>query len=102
MRLMLVWLSPAFRPLTRSPSQPRGLRAFSTTGSTEAAFFLATGQLRSLSEQQLVDCSTANHGCYGGIMEEGFQYIIKNKGIEDLACLWYHDAYYDYLYHYAY
>jgi C1A family cysteine protease len=56
--------------------------AFSTTGSVEGAYFLATGALRSLSEQQLVDCSTQNKGCSGGIMEEAFKYIEANKGID--------------------
>jgi hypothetical protein len=59
--------------------------AFSTTGSTEGVYFLATGALRSLSEQQLVDCAGGkfgNKGCQGGIMEKGYQYIIANKGID--------------------
>ena len=63
-----------------------GCWAFSTTGSVEGAYFLATGQLRSLSEQQLIDCSTkGNKGCQGGIMEAAFQYIMANGGIDSEA-----------------
>lgn len=56
--------------------------AFSSTGAVEAAEFIKTGKLTSLSEQSLLDCSGSygNQGCNGGLMNHAFEFI-KAKGI---------------------
>jgi len=53
--------------------------AFSSISSIESAYAISTGKLVSLSEQQLVDCSTSfgNQGCSGGLFVPSFKYAEK-------------------------
>ncbi|XP_066979395.1 crustapain-like [Macrobrachium rosenbergii] len=58
--------------------------AFSAVSSLESFHFIETGELVSLSEQNLVDCSTdyGNYGCGGGWPFQAYQYIMDNNGID--------------------
>jgi len=57
--------------------------AFSTTGSLECDYAIKTGVLTSLSEQQLVDCSSSygNYGCDGGWYYYAWNYAAAEGGL---------------------
>ncbi|XP_078170360.1 cysteine protease XCP2-like [Carex rostrata] len=59
--------------------------AFSSTGAMEGINAIATGDLISLSEQELIDCDTTNDGCDGGYMDYAFEWVVSNGGIDSEA-----------------
>merc|ERR1711962_1260967 len=56
--------------------------AFSTIGTVEGALAISTGNLVSLSEQNLMDCDSNNNACNGGNPYIALQYIMSNGGVD--------------------
>jgi len=64
--------------------------SFSTTGAIEGVNALYykrhggndTDALEAVSEQELVDCDTADSGCNGGLMDYAFSFVVENDGID--------------------
>lgn len=55
--------------------------SFSASGAMEGAWFVSTGNLVSISEQELVDCAGIRYGssgCNGGQMDGAFKFAIDN------------------------
>lgn len=55
--------------------------AFSSVQALESAWAIKTGDLYSLSEQEIVDCDKLDDGCNGGLMENVFNWTRDNGGL---------------------
>ncbi|XVE94370.1 hypothetical protein REPUB_Repub02eG0003000 [Reevesia pubescens] len=66
--------------VTRVKNQGSGVAA------VEGINQIVTGNLTSLSEQELIDCDTTyNNGCNGGLMDYAFSFIVCNGGLHKEA-----------------
>ncbi|CAH2071165.1 unnamed protein product [Thlaspi arvense] len=59
----------------------RSCWAFSTVGAVEGLNKIVSGELVTLSEQDLINCNKENNGCRGGKVEAAYEFIVNNGGL---------------------
>ncbi|KQK08708.1 zingipain-2 [Brachypodium distachyon] len=56
--------------------------AFAAVAATEGLVKIAKGTLISMSEQQVLDCTTGNNTCKGGYMNDALSYVFASGGLQ--------------------
>ncbi len=73
----------ALRGVVKNQADCGSCWTFATTGAMQGAWYYATGEMASFSDQQLLDCSWAygNAGCQGGLVEQALTYVSEHGGV---------------------
>merc|ERR1712002_297632 len=76
------WREEGYVTPVKNQGQCGSCWAFSAVATMEGAWFKKSGNLVSLSEQQLMDCDHKDSACNGGLPETGINYVISAGGID--------------------
>ncbi|MEJ1284915.1 hypothetical protein NN561_015905 [Cricetulus griseus] len=78
------WTKKGFVTPVRKQGQCGSCWAFAAIGAIEGQMFWRTGNLTTLSVQNLLDCSKpqGNNGCVRGDAYSAYQYVLHNGGLE--------------------
>jgi len=77
------WVSKGAVNAIKDQKQCGSCWAFSAVSAMESAHKIKSGKLLSFAEQQLVDCSTASHGCNGGNAGSAFTYYQSSAAMSE-------------------
>jgi cathepsin L len=72
-------------PLTNLILHVASCWAFATVATIEGLYWIKTGKLVPLSEQQLVDCDQYDGGCNRGYYHRAMKWVIENGGLTTAA-----------------